>query len=217
MSNRFSRQANYVNNRFLTKKFLVVGCGAVGKNIVLQLASMGCKNITVYDFDKIELHNCASQGWMESDVGQYKTEVMARIASAHYNKCKVTVHNKKWLPDFTFYDYIFVCADCMDCRQAVFAYYTNRIGPKPVIIDGRMRGEEIRIVTSFDNRSREHHKGQFFSNDEAADGNCTTQTTLYTSFNISSLAVQTAVAHCRKGLVWKDIICNLSNGMRVIG
>lgn len=216
MSNdRFSRQANFVPALFQKQRFLVVGCGAVGRNIVMTLASMGCKDISVYDFDKVELHNCASQGWEESDVGKTKITAITKKVQALYKGCKITGYDKKWAPDYCFYDIIFTCADCMNARKAVFQYYTNRRGSKPIIIDSRMKGEEMRILMSWDKTTRIYHKEQFFTNDEAADGSCATQTTLYSSNIIASLSIQKAVSFFRDGYFTKETLINLSSCMTI--
>lgn len=55
---------------------LLVGCGAVGSHIAMQLLSMGCENLTVVDFDQVEGHNLANQifGW--GDIGKEKTSAL---------------------------------------------------------------------------------------------------------------------------------------------
>lgn len=51
---------------------LLVGCGAVGSHIAMQLVAMGCENLTVVDFDRVEEHNLANQIFDVSDVGHAK-------------------------------------------------------------------------------------------------------------------------------------------------
>ena len=43
------------------KKILIVGAGGIGSTTAYTLAKMGCSNITVVDFDEVEIHNCSSQ------------------------------------------------------------------------------------------------------------------------------------------------------------
>ena len=38
-------------------RVLIIGCGAIGNEIVKNLALLGVKNITLVDFDTIEIHN----------------------------------------------------------------------------------------------------------------------------------------------------------------
>ena len=62
-------------------KVLVVGAGALGNEIVKNLALVGVGNITIIDMDTIELSNLSRCIFFrESDDGSYKAEVLAREA-----------------------------------------------------------------------------------------------------------------------------------------
>ncbi len=62
-------------------KVLVVGAGALGNEIVKNLALVGVGNITIVDIDTIELSNLSRCIFFrESDDGSYKAEVLAREA-----------------------------------------------------------------------------------------------------------------------------------------
>jgi len=37
---------------------------------------MGCENITLVDYDEVELHNTASQFYKTSDIGKLKVEAL---------------------------------------------------------------------------------------------------------------------------------------------
>ena len=56
----------------------VIGAGAVGNEVVKNLALLGCGTIDVFDFDVVELHNLTrSVLFREADVGRWKAEVVA--------------------------------------------------------------------------------------------------------------------------------------------
>lgn len=62
-------------------KILVVGCGALGNEIVKNLAMLGIGNIFVVDMDKVEKSNLTrSVLFREGDEGKYKAEVIAKRA-----------------------------------------------------------------------------------------------------------------------------------------
>jgi len=62
--------------------FAVVGCGAVGNEVVKNLTLLGVGAIDVFDFDTIELHNLTkSVLFRESDVGKNKADVVAERAN----------------------------------------------------------------------------------------------------------------------------------------
>ncbi len=69
---------------------LVVGAGAVGNEVIKNLALLGVGAITIVDFDSIELHNLTrSVLFNESDIGKYKAEVAADGARELDPNCKV--------------------------------------------------------------------------------------------------------------------------------
>ena len=70
---RYSRQRDIVpRDRLLTCKATVVGVGAVGRQVALQLSAMGLPWLQLVDFDFVEESNLASQGYLESDLGRPK-------------------------------------------------------------------------------------------------------------------------------------------------
>jgi molybdopterin/thiamine biosynthesis adenylyltransferase len=56
----------------------VIGAGAVGSAIVLQLAKLGLEKIRVWDPDVVEPHNLANQRYLQADIGAFKVEALAR-------------------------------------------------------------------------------------------------------------------------------------------
>lgn len=54
----------------------VCGCGAIGSNLIDNLARQGFKDITVIDMDRIEPHNIGTQIWEKREAGAFKTQRM---------------------------------------------------------------------------------------------------------------------------------------------
>lgn len=62
-------------------RVLVIGAGALGNEIVKNLALLGVGNVLIADRDRIELSNLSrSVLFRESDLGEFKSEVAARRA-----------------------------------------------------------------------------------------------------------------------------------------
>lgn len=61
--------------------FAIVGCGAVGNEVIKNLTLLGVGKLDVFDFDDIEIHNLTrSVLFRDSDVGRKKAQVVAERA-----------------------------------------------------------------------------------------------------------------------------------------
>jgi molybdopterin/thiamine biosynthesis adenylyltransferase len=208
----YSRQSRTVDSSIRDKSILVVGCGAIGRNIIMQAAYIGVPNITIFDHDNVELHNVSSQGFPMSDVGMSKVQSIKSELNNRLPTTQVCAYNHKWVPHYAQYDYVFLAADCMSARKNISRFYHRR-RKKCAVIDSRMRGEEARVLMTYDRLSRNHYGTTLFSNDEAVDGSCTSSTNIYCSFNTASRAIQCMVAHNRKGYIRPDVLMNMGNGL----
>ena len=76
-SDRFSRQADLVPQQKLTTlPITVIGVGAVGRQVALQLAAIGARHLQLFDFDAVEPTNITTQGYESSDLGKPKVLAM---------------------------------------------------------------------------------------------------------------------------------------------
>jgi len=82
--NRYSRLELiqwWDRNILKNSKILVAGCGALGNEIIKNLAMLGCGNIYAVDMDKIEKSNLSrSVLFRTDDEGKYKAETACRRA-----------------------------------------------------------------------------------------------------------------------------------------
>lgn len=69
---------NWKQERLAEAKVAVVGCGALGNEVLKNLALLGIGHIWVIDYDTIEIHNLTrSVLFRESDIGRHKAEVVS--------------------------------------------------------------------------------------------------------------------------------------------
>jgi molybdopterin/thiamine biosynthesis adenylyltransferase len=72
---------NWKQERIANAKVAVIGCGALGNEVLKNLALLGIGQIWVVDYDTIEIHNLTrSVLFRESDIGRYKAEVVSERA-----------------------------------------------------------------------------------------------------------------------------------------
>lgn len=70
MSDRFSRQKDLVPaERLLSLVATVIGVGAIGRQVALQLAAIGVQQLRLIDFDVVDLTNITTQGYRSPTSG----------------------------------------------------------------------------------------------------------------------------------------------------
>src|SRR5215831_13333827 len=75
MQPRFERQAELVpQERLQDLTATVIGVGAVGRQVAMQLAAIGVRRLQLVDFDRVELTNVTTQGYFMDDIGLPKVE-----------------------------------------------------------------------------------------------------------------------------------------------
>jgi molybdopterin/thiamine biosynthesis adenylyltransferase len=76
----FTHEQEYRTEKLLTKmaavRIMFAGCGAIGSNLIDNMARQGFKTLSTVDKDRVEDHNKGTQIWDRLDVGGLKTERM---------------------------------------------------------------------------------------------------------------------------------------------
>jgi molybdopterin/thiamine biosynthesis adenylyltransferase len=57
----------------------LIGAGAVGSKVAIELACLGVEHVTVYDMDFIEPHNLSNQAYHELQVGMRKSSALEEL------------------------------------------------------------------------------------------------------------------------------------------
>lgn len=79
------------------KRVLIIGVGGVGQHVATYLATNGVTNLTIVDYDKVELSNLNRQILLsELDLGKLKVDVVksaliARNSESHINSINLNV------------------------------------------------------------------------------------------------------------------------------
>src|SRR5688572_10062719 len=107
-SGRDVRQRELVPpQRLAACRALVIGVGAIGRQVALQLAALGVPSMELVDHDHVSVENLAVQGYWPANLGEHKVEATARLCRQIYPELDVTVHvqrfgrsSPKYLPCF---------------------------------------------------------------------------------------------------------------------
>jgi molybdopterin-synthase adenylyltransferase len=109
-------------HQIASTRVLVVGAGAIGNEVLKNLALLGVRFVDICDMDLIEVHNLTrSVLFRESDVGQPKAEVAARAVREILPEVIVNVFVGDLVKIFTpsalrAYNIVFSCLDNFEAR-----------------------------------------------------------------------------------------------------
>lgn len=185
--NRFVRQQDLVPLDPLTSvSITIIGVGAIGRQVALQLAALGAARLQLIDFDCVDPTNITTQGYFAEDVEQPKVDATAnQLLRIEPDLCVQTVRDR-YRPSMATGEVVFCCVDSIASRKAV---WRSVIASCRFWCDGRMLGETLRVLTATDASSREHYAASLFTSSEAQTGRCTARSTLYAATIAAGLMI----------------------------
>lgn len=74
-------------------KILIIGCGGLGSNLSHSLVRCGFIDITLIDYDKVEISNLNRQFYFLNQLGIYKTQALKENLMSINPKCKIETIN----------------------------------------------------------------------------------------------------------------------------
>lgn len=195
-TDRFSRQSGLIpTGRLREQQASVIGVGAIGRQVALQLASLGVGTIQLIDFDFVELHNVTSQGYRESDTGRSKVVATSSAIGDIDQSIVVEQVNDRFRPSLDTHSIVFCCVDSISARTAIWKSLGESVA---FWADGRMLGEVIRVLTACNASAKSHYSSTLFSQDEAQTGTCTSRSTIYAASVAAGLMVHQFTRWLRK-------------------
>jgi sulfur carrier protein ThiS adenylyltransferase len=209
-TSRFSRQDDLVpQDRLVDLRATVIGVGAIGRNVALQLAAIGVPRIQLVDFDAVDDSNRTTQGYALADVGMSK--VLATLTAIRQIDPTIQVETveDRYRPRLETGDALFCCVDSIEARTAIWRTAQRQCR---LWCDGRMLAEVIRIITVADDQGREHYPTTLFAQSEAQPGRCTARSTIYAATIAAGLMVHQFTRWLRAIPVDRDTSLNLLAG-----
>lgn len=200
---RYSRQKDLVPTEALKASHVgIAGCGAIGRQLAIQLATMGVGHLIYADFDTVEAGNMGAQGWSPADVGKLKVNALTEELVRINPDISLTPHPRRY-GQYVDAGVLFLCVDRMEARRELFDAH----GPHDIelIIDARMAADTIRILAvdqsheaaeNWD-QNRDAYAETLFTDAEAFQGSCTTKGTIYMANMAAALMVRQYVAWLR--------------------
>ena len=186
----------------------VIGVGAVGRQVALQLAALGVRLIQLIDFDRVELTNVTTQGYFAEDAEQNRFKVEAAREAVLRIDPGIGVERicDRFRPQQAVGAAVFCCVDSISARAAIWRSIANRC---EFWADGRMLGEVVRVLAAADVASREYYATTLFSQQHAQVGTCTSRSTIYAASIAAALMLHQFTRWLRGIPVCPDSTLNL--------
>jgi sulfur carrier protein ThiS adenylyltransferase len=175
--NRFQRQDDLVpRDRIAAVRATVIGIGAIGRNVGVQLAAIGVPRIQLVDFDVVDATNVTTQGFTAADIGM--TKVLATLTAIRQIDSTIQVETveDRYRPKLDIGDAVFCCVDNIESRGAIWKSVQRHCR---FWCDGRMLGEVMRVLAVADGQGRDHYPTTLFAQAEVQAGRCTARSTIY--------------------------------------
>jgi molybdopterin-synthase adenylyltransferase len=213
--NRFGRQEDLVpRDRLAEVRATVIGVGAIGRQVSLQLAAIGVPQLQLVDFDLVDLTNVTTQGYWASDVGQPKVQATAAAIRQLDPAIIVDTVQDRYRPRMEIGQAVFCGVDSIEARSAIWRSAGARCR---FWADGRMLAEVIRVLAVADSIGRDHYPTTLFAQSGAQPGRCTARSTIYAASIAAGMMVHQFTRWLRGIPVDRDTSLNLLAGEWAVG
>jgi len=123
----------------------IIGCGALGSWVAVQLAKLGVANMVLWDDDIVEEHNLPNQMFHLSHLGKNKAVALAELIES-MTGIKVRTKPIRCTDKDVLNGVVFSCVDSMRARTELFRAFT--MSPRALLwIEGRMGLREGLVYT----------------------------------------------------------------------
>lgn len=192
----------------------IIGVGAIGRQVALQLAAIGVPYLQLIDFDTVEAVNLAPQGYLEEDLGRLKVEATAALIGQINSQVQVHLFPQRFRRSQPVGEVVFCCVDSIATRKLIWEAVESQVR---FYADARMSAEVVRVFTVGDDASRQYYPRTLFAAAEAFTGACTAKSTVFTA-NIAAGLLVSGFSRWLRGLPLEaDLTLNLLASELTVG
>ena len=212
-TDRFERQRELVpRDKLSAETATVIGVGAIGRQVALQLTALGVPKLQLIDFDLVEPSNITSQGYLTADVGRPKVQATGDACQQLEHLLEVEEVRDRYRPSLALGSAVFCCVDSISTRATIWRSVEQRCR---FWADGRMLGETIRVLAAAE-QGRKHYGTTLFPQSEAQAGRCTSRSTIYAASLAAALLVHQFTRYLRGLQLDVDATFNLLAGEYIV-
>jgi sulfur carrier protein ThiS adenylyltransferase len=190
---------------------MVVGVGAIGRQVAIQLASVGLSDLILIDPDTVQVENLAPQGYWPEDLGRQKVEATAALCRRINPDLQLTMLPERFRRSMIRRTrlgtaiVVFTCVDAITSRRFIWQTLVRK---RALLIDGRMSGEVLRVLAAELPNDR-CYGSTLFDQNQAHLGACTARSTNYSAAIAAGLMVSQFAKWLRGLPLEVDLTLNL--------
>jgi sulfur carrier protein ThiS adenylyltransferase len=198
---------------------VVIGVGAIGRQLAMQLAAVGVAALDLVDHDTVGEENLAPQAYWPADLGRPKVQATAEICRSINPAVEIAAHPERFrrsavhdLPCFRPGEApgrrpaVFACVDSIVTRELIWSSVRGRAA---FYADARMSAEVVRVLASDRPATDAYYPTTLFAAEQAYAGSCTAKSTVYTASIAAGLMVSAFTRWLRGLAVERDLVLNL--------
>jgi molybdopterin-synthase adenylyltransferase len=213
LSDRDVRQRDLVPPEALAAcQAVVIGVGAIGRQVALQLAALGMPRLTLFDDDTVQVENLAAQGYWPEDLHTSKVSATVALCRRIHPTLRlkaIAERFKRSTAGRLACDaplVVFACVDSIATRKLLWESLRYQ---SALFVDGRMSAEVIRVLASDSPATDTSYATTLFDARDAYTGSCTARATIYTAAIAAGLMVSQLTRWLRRLPVETDLTLNL--------
>lgn len=184
----------------------IIGVGAIGRQVAIQLAAMGVGTITLVDFDTVEEVNLGPQAYLLEDVGKPKVAATAQLMQRLNGDITVEQVNRRFTRSMSTHPAVFCCVDSINTRRHIWNGVKHAVD---LFIDARMAAEVLRVISVCHALSHDRYPSTLFAQSEALQQGCTARSTIYCANIAAGIMVSQFTRWLRGMQLDFDIMFNL--------
>lgn len=207
LTNRDLRQRDIIPaDRLAQTRATVIGVGAIGRQVALQLAAIGVPWLQLIDPDTVDVVNLANQGYFEDDLNRPKVHATADMCQRLNRSLEVYTEMQRFRRTGNVGNAVFCCIDSIATRRFIWQAVGTQV---EFFVDGRMAAEVLRVIVACDPASRAHYPTTLFDAADAHQGACTAKSTIFCANIAAGLMVSALSKHLRGLPIDCDMHVNL--------
>ncbi len=184
-----TRQLEIIPMKALEMPVTIIGGGAIGSFVALNLVKMGMDNVTVYDDDEVSIENMNCQFLPIGDVGRMKTDSL-RDSILNFTGVRINAMPERFTgsPEqvLKLRGIVISSVDSMEVRKLIWETVKENFRVQ-WLIDPRMSAEYAVsfVMNPNDSRDIESYEKTFFLDKDSVQERCTMKSTIFTATMIA--------------------------------